>query len=114
MTFTCADQDGLSGVLSCPAAKTLGEGANQSAGGYATDAADNVSDVFSITGVNVDKTDPTLSGAATTAPNGDGWYKRRRDGRSGLPPTHCPGSTAPRQPTARSPARATPCRPAPR
>ena len=45
--FTCADQDGLSGVLSCPAAKTLGEGANQSAGGTATDAADNVS-VFAI------------------------------------------------------------------
>ena len=74
-TFTCADQDGLSGVLSCPAAKTLGEGANQSAGGTATDAADNASDPFSITGINVDKTDPTLSGAATTAPNGNGWYK---------------------------------------
>ncbi|WP_270888869.1 OmpL47-type beta-barrel domain-containing protein [Pedococcus sp. 5OH_020] len=73
-TFKCADQDGLSGILSCPAAKTLGEGANQSAGGTATDAADNASDAFSITGVNVDKTDPTLSGAVTTAPNGNGWY----------------------------------------
>ncbi len=74
-TFTCADQDGLSGVLSCPAAKTFREGANQSAGGTATDAADNVSDAFSVTGVNVDKTDPTLSGAVTTAANGNGWYK---------------------------------------
>ncbi|KRB43106.1 hypothetical protein ASD90_22280 [Terrabacter sp. Root181] len=74
-TFTCADQDGLSGILSCPAAKTLGQGANQSAGGTATDAADNASDAFSIAGVNIDKTDPTLSGAATTAPNGEGWYK---------------------------------------
>ncbi|MDX6254024.1 MAG: large repetitive protein [Frankiales bacterium] len=74
-TFTCADQGGLSGVLSCPAAKILGEGGNQSAGGTATDAADNVSDPFSITGINVDKTYPTLSGAATTSPNGNGWYR---------------------------------------
>jgi hypothetical protein len=74
-TFTCADQDGLSGVLSCPAARTLGEGANQSAGGAATDAADNTSAAFTISGVNVDKTAPTLSGAATSAPNANGWYK---------------------------------------
>lgn len=65
-TFTCADQEDLSGVLSCPASKILGEGANQSASGIATDAADNNSDEYSITGVNVDKTDPTLSGAAST------------------------------------------------
>ncbi|WP_420183590.1 OmpL47-type beta-barrel domain-containing protein [Knoellia sp. CPCC 206435] len=74
-TFTCADQVGLSGVLSCPAGKTFGEGAGQSAGGTATDAADNASDAYGITGVNVDKTDPTLSGAATTAANGNGWYR---------------------------------------
>jgi uncharacterized protein YjbJ (UPF0337 family) len=73
-TFTCADQDGLSGVLSCAAAKILGEGKGQSAGGTATDAADNASDAFSITGINVDKTDPTLTGAPTAAPNGNGWY----------------------------------------
>lgn len=73
-SFTCADQDGLSGVLSCPAAKTLGEGANQSVGGTAIDAADNESELFTIKGINVDKTDPTLSGAVTTAPNGNGWY----------------------------------------
>jgi hypothetical protein len=75
LTFTCADQDGLSGVLSCPAAKTFGEGANQSGGGTATDAADNASNPFSITGINVDKTAPALGGAATTAANGNGWYK---------------------------------------
>ncbi|WP_076260308.1 OmpL47-type beta-barrel domain-containing protein [Intrasporangium flavum] len=73
-TFTCADQAGLSGILSCPAAQTLGEGKDQSAGGTATDAADNVSEPFAISGVNVDKTAPTLSGAATTAPNSNGWY----------------------------------------
>ncbi len=74
-TFTCADQDGLSGVLSCPAATTLTEGADQSVGGTATDAADNASDAFRITGVNVDTTAPTLSGAATSAPNSNGWYR---------------------------------------
>lgn len=74
-TFTCADQAGLSGVLSCPAARTFGEGKDQSAGGTATDGADNVSGAFTITGVNVDKTDPTLNGAATTAPNTSGWYR---------------------------------------
>ncbi|KRC88264.1 hypothetical protein ASE25_15580 [Terrabacter sp. Root85] len=73
-TFTCADQDGLSGVSSCPTTKTLAEGANQSAGGTATDAADNASDDLSITGVNIDKTDPTLTGAPTAGPNGNGWY----------------------------------------
>lgn len=73
-TFTCADQDGLSGVLSCPAAKTLGEGKDQSVGGTATDAADNESDPFTISGINVDKSAPTLTGAAATAPNGTGWY----------------------------------------
>ncbi len=73
-TFTCADQDGLSGILSCPGSMTLGEGANQSAGGTATDAADNVSEAFAITRINVDKTAPTLGGSATTAPNGSGWY----------------------------------------
>ncbi len=74
-TFTCADQDGLSGVLSCPAVTTLTEGADQSAGGTATDAADNISDAFRFTGVSVDTTAPTLSGAATSAPNSNGWYR---------------------------------------
>jgi hypothetical protein len=74
-TFSCADQDGLSGVLSCPANRSFGEGANQSVSGSATDAAGNLSDPFTITGINVDKTDPKLSGAATTAPNGNGWYR---------------------------------------
>ena len=73
-TFTCADQDGLSGVLSCPEPTTLGEGKGQEVTGVATDAADNVSTTATVSGINVDKTDPTLSGARTTAPNGHGWY----------------------------------------
>ncbi len=74
-TFTCADQANLSGVLSCPDPHTLGEGAGQHVTGTATDAAGNVSDPATISGINVDKTKPTLSGAPTTSPNGNGWYR---------------------------------------
>jgi hypothetical protein len=74
-TFTCDDQAGLSGILWCPAPRTVGEGRDQSVGGTATDAADNVSDPFTIAGIDVDKTDPTLSGAVTAAPNAQGWYR---------------------------------------
>ncbi|MDT0214749.1 PxKF domain-containing protein [Rothia sp. ARF10] len=74
-TFTCADQDGLSGVLSCPEPTTLGEGKGQEVTGVATDAADNVSTPATVSGINVDKTDPTLSGAVTTAANSNGWHK---------------------------------------
>jgi hypothetical protein len=69
--FTC--NDALSGIDSCPAAQTLGEGAGQSASGTATDAAGN-SNSDGASGINVDKTAPGLSGAATTAPNANGWY----------------------------------------
>ncbi|WP_180933481.1 OmpL47-type beta-barrel domain-containing protein [Nocardioides ungokensis] len=73
-SFTCADQAGLSGVLTCPGAQRLGEGKGQSAGGTATDGADNDSEPFRMGRIDVDETRPTLSGAATTAPNADGWY----------------------------------------
>ncbi len=75
VSFTCADQDELSGVLSCPSSSTLGEGQAQSVSGTATDAADNDSLPATVAGINVDKTDPTLSGSATTAPNANGWYR---------------------------------------
>lgn len=75
VTFTCADQDGLSGVLSCPGQRTLGEGEGQQVTGVATDAADNVSTPATISGINVDKTHPTLSGAVITAANDNGWFK---------------------------------------
>jgi hypothetical protein len=71
VVFTCGDS--LSGIDSCPAPKTLGEGAGQSADGTAADAAGNTASA-SVTGIDVDKTAPSLSGAATTAPNGNGWY----------------------------------------
>ncbi|MFN2640646.1 MAG: OmpL47-type beta-barrel domain-containing protein, partial [Actinomycetota bacterium] len=71
VTFTCLD--GLSGIASCPDAITLGEGAGQTASGTAVDAADNSSPA-SISGINVDLTPPTISGAITTAIGQDGWY----------------------------------------
>lgn len=70
--FTC--DDALSGVDTCATAVTLGEGGGQSASGTATDAAGNTAGVTE-GGINVDKTAPTLSGAATTAANADGWYR---------------------------------------
>jgi large repetitive protein len=74
VTFTCDDQIGLSGVKTCSDPVTLGEGANQSASGSATDAAGNSAST-AVTGINVDETAPSLSGAADTAPNGAGWYR---------------------------------------
>jgi hypothetical protein len=60
VSYTCADA--LSGVDTCPAAKTLTEGANQSASGSGSDAAGN-SASDSVTGINVDKTAPALTGS---------------------------------------------------
>lgn len=71
--FTCLDQSGLSGVAQCSLPQTLGEGANQTTSGTATDYADNIA-ATSVDHINVDTTSPTLSAAPTTAPNGAGWY----------------------------------------
>ncbi|MFL6136292.1 MAG: OmpL47-type beta-barrel domain-containing protein [Frankiaceae bacterium] len=74
VTFACDDQIGLSGVKSCGSPVTLGEGAGQSAAGTATDAAGNSAST-TVSGIDVDETAPSLSGAATTSSNADGWYK---------------------------------------
>lgn len=71
VSFTC--DDALAGVAGCPPSQTLGEGANQSANGTATDAAGNSAGA-EVSGINVDKTPPALAGAPTTAPNSNGWY----------------------------------------
>ncbi|HEX9986879.1 MAG TPA: PxKF domain-containing protein [Chloroflexia bacterium] len=72
VSFTCNDD--LSGVASCPGSTTLnGEGAGQSVMGTATDKAGNSSEA-TISDINIDKTDPSLSGAPATQPNGAGWY----------------------------------------
>jgi hypothetical protein len=72
--FGCADA--LSGIKSCTGGGTQvlsAEGANLQATGTAVDNADNQA-TNPLTGVNIDKTAPTLTGAPTTGPNPDGWY----------------------------------------
>lgn len=71
VNFIC--NDALSGIDACPAAQTFAEGANQSASGAATDAAGNTASA-GVSGINVDKTAPTITGAPTTPANAAGWY----------------------------------------
>lgn len=55
--FTCADAG--SGIKSCEGGTTLGEGADQSVTGTATDWAGNTA-TDKVTGINIDKTAPTV------------------------------------------------------
>ena len=96
VTFACDDAD--SGVADCsPATTTLqNEGAGQQVNGTATDVAGNTA-AATVDGVNIDKTAPSLQGAATTAPNGAGWYRgdvtvgwTAADGLSGIDPATDP------------------------
>jgi hypothetical protein len=73
VTVSFSATDALSGISTPPAAKVLGEGASQSATGTATDVAGNQGST-TMSGVDVDKTAPTLSAAATSSPNAAGWY----------------------------------------
>ncbi|MDP9444376.1 MAG: PxKF domain-containing protein [Actinomycetota bacterium] len=66
VSFRCSDA--LSGVTSCPAAETLGEGADQNVSGTARDAAGNTAGAR-VSGIDVDKTAPLLSGSAPR-----GWH----------------------------------------
>ena len=70
--------DALSGIdLSTqPRPSTItDEGSDLSAGPVTiSDRAGNVSDAASVTGIKIDRTAPTITGGATTSPNGDGWY----------------------------------------
>jgi hypothetical protein len=70
VSFEC--DDALSGIAFCPAAKTLGEGPNQGATGTARDAADNEAST-TVGNIDIDKTPPSLTGAASTSPNANGW-----------------------------------------
>ena len=73
VTFTCADAD--SGIAGCgPNATVANEGAGQLVGGTTADVAGNTNSA-TVGPISVDKTAPTLSGAATTNPNGAGWYR---------------------------------------
>ncbi len=69
--FACSD--GLSGVDTVtPDASVASEGQNQSAPGSCTDKAGNSSNA-SFTGIDVDKTPPTIAFVNRTAANGAGW-----------------------------------------
>ncbi len=68
VTVSFPASDALSGIASSSAAEVLAEGKNQSASGTATDRAGN-SNGAGVSGINVDKTKPELSGSAP-----DGWH----------------------------------------
>ena len=74
VAFSCTDA-GDSGVKSCSPARTLdNEGAGQSVTGTVVDNADNTSST-TVSGINIDKTAPSLSGTPTASPNPAGWYR---------------------------------------
>lgn len=64
VTFACDDE--LSGVASCPAPRTFGEGAGQGMTGTATDLAGNTV-VATVGQINIDLTGPSIVASATTA-----------------------------------------------
>jgi hypothetical protein len=76
VTVSLSCSDVTSGIKTCTGGGTVivsTEGANQSVTGTAVDNADN-SATDGATGINIDKTAPSLSGTPTTAANGAGWY----------------------------------------
>jgi hypothetical protein len=104
VTFECADTGG-SGIASpdgCAGSTTLtGEtpAAGQTVTGTATDDADNQSSA-QVGPIKIDKTNPTLTGAATDAPNGNGWYNddvviqwTPSDSLSGIDPSTVPADS---------------------
>lgn len=74
VSVSCTDAD--SGIDTCepPFGFFDNEAEGQTFDATATDLAGNSATVESSPAVNIDLTKPTLSGAATTAPNGNGWY----------------------------------------
>jgi len=65
-----------SGIKTCTGGGSVvvsTEGTDQSVPGSAVDNADNTN-TAGVSGINIDKTKPTLSGAPTTGANVDGWY----------------------------------------
>src|SRR4051794_5088763 len=99
VTFSCADQVTLSGLADCPVARSLGEGQHQSTSGTAHDNAGNSATV-TLSGIDIDKTKPTITGTASPAANGAGWNNGAvtvtwvcSDALSGLASTACPAPT---------------------
>jgi 6-phosphogluconolactonase (cycloisomerase 2 family) len=71
VSFTCTDA--VSGVASCsPGSVLSAEGGGQSVSGSATDKAGLTASAV-VSGVNIDRTPPTIFGSRTPAPNLAGW-----------------------------------------
>ncbi len=73
VSFNCTDAGSGIATAGCTSPVNVTDGAAQSVTGTAVDLAGNTS-TATMSGINVDTTDPTLSGTPTTAPNANGWY----------------------------------------
>jgi hypothetical protein len=75
VSFSCADAtSGIAAAGGCSGPTTLSnEGAGQSMNGSAVDNAGNMAGA-TVDTINIDLTAPTITGAATTSPNANGWY----------------------------------------
>ena len=70
--WTCGDL--LSGVVSCPVNSVIStEGSNLSANASVSDKADNSASA-TVSGINLDKSDPTVTFEVSPAANGYGWH----------------------------------------
>lgn len=75
VTVSFSGTDALSGIDFCDADIVLSaEAAGQSASGACTDKAGNVSNPATISGINIDKTAPTISAALDKSPAATGWF----------------------------------------
>ena len=72
VSFVCADAD--SGIRTCPDTVTVStEGKDQSVTGTAVDNAGNTAS-FTLTGINIDRTSPTIEPHASRSPDHGSWY----------------------------------------
>lgn len=76
VTFTCTDADsGVDGIAGCGPDQTVAsEGKDQAVQGDTQDVAGNKSSV-TVEKISIDKTKPSLTGAATGDSNGGEWYR---------------------------------------
>ena len=113
VTVTFSGNDALSGIDTCSAATVVAtEGQNQtSSSGTCTDKAGNVSAAVSKTGINIDKTAPTVVANASPAPNAAGW--NNTDVNVAFVGTDTLSGIASCTPTAISVQRVATCRPRP-
>jgi hypothetical protein len=89
VTFKC--DDAVSMIAACTQPVTVSsEGAGQSVSGTATNYAGRTAQT-TVSGINIDKTAPDLTGVPTTSPNAAGWYTgdvtvqwQASDGLSGI------------------------------